>query len=361
MNPLQPPEAGDGEPEVDAVLREALRHAPDATLAPSPALSAAILREARAAVQVPAPAPAPRASVWPTLLALWAALARPSMAAGFASVMVAGVVGLLWFERPIDDPAFRPTPEAAATRAPAAAPQPVAPAPVPVPAPTPPPLAERPAAPAAAAVERRVRPAEPARKAAAEPQPPPVVADAPAVSAAAAPAETAAPGASGMASMYDSAARQRSELRAAPADRAAAAAAAPVTPAAPATLALTEGNAVQARRAIALLRMAIAREPQRWRWQRDGGTSQAMNDALAQWLAELESAAGSRWQGAPAAERLETDAAASELRLFYDGSLRHVLRIERDAVHWQGTAGAGFQWQAAVPAGGLRPLPPAAP
>ena len=95
----------------DAWLREALRHAPDATAAPPPALREAILAEARAATSAGAAsrngAPSARGAAGPGLAAgiawLWAALARPPVAAGFASVMAATLVGMLWWDRPIDD------------------------------------------------------------------------------------------------------------------------------------------------------------------------------------------------------------------------------------------------------------------
>ncbi|MBC7956920.1 MAG: hypothetical protein H7Y33_13755, partial [Cytophagales bacterium] len=129
----------------DAHLREALRHAPDAQLEPPAALSALILNEARAeARDAAAPARAPHHP----LLALWDWLARPSVATGFAGLMVATLVGLMWWDQPMDE--AMPRRPAAATApsvspAPKAAAPPVtqAPAPAVVAAPTPP-LAEAP-------------------------------------------------------------------------------------------------------------------------------------------------------------------------------------------------------------------------
>ena len=68
-------------PPPDAHLRAALRHAPDADAAPPAALSARILADARRAVAPPR---------W------WQALGRPAGAAAFASVVLAGFIGLMW-------------------------------------------------------------------------------------------------------------------------------------------------------------------------------------------------------------------------------------------------------------------------
>ena len=92
--------------ERDAWLREALRHAPDS------ARVAAARRRARrscaegarrdARPRRPARARRRGARANP-LTALWAWLARPPVAAGFASVMVATLVGVIWWDRPIDE------------------------------------------------------------------------------------------------------------------------------------------------------------------------------------------------------------------------------------------------------------------
>jgi hypothetical protein len=120
-----------GGTEHDAWLREALRHAPDSGAAPPSVVSAAILAEARAAAARPTTPSGVRrtaASANP-LLVFWAWLARPAVAAGFASVMAATLVGLMWWDRPMDETLPR-TPALErneATRAPAAA-APTAPA-----------------------------------------------------------------------------------------------------------------------------------------------------------------------------------------------------------------------------------------
>ena len=115
-----------GGPEHDAWLREALRHAPDAGAAPPPSLRDAILAEARAATRASATRGDAKAA--PTLvdrvLAFWSWLARPQVAAGFASVMAATLVGMLWWDRPIDETLLPPPAAPAATTARPPAPDP---------------------------------------------------------------------------------------------------------------------------------------------------------------------------------------------------------------------------------------------
>ena len=91
--------------ERDAWLREALRHAPDSEALPPSGVSEAILLKARAAARTAAPARIAgsrdaHANPWTTL---WAWLARPAVATGFASVMAATLVGLMWWDRPMDE------------------------------------------------------------------------------------------------------------------------------------------------------------------------------------------------------------------------------------------------------------------
>ena len=89
--------------ERDAWLREALRHAPDSGALPPNGVSEAILAEARAAARSAAPRRvAPRAARANAFAALWAWLAQPPVAAGFASVMAATLVGLMWWDQPMD-------------------------------------------------------------------------------------------------------------------------------------------------------------------------------------------------------------------------------------------------------------------
>jgi hypothetical protein len=112
--------------ERDAWLREALRHAPDAGALPPHGVSEAILAEARANARPgqalpPGAARGSRAAPRHPLAAFWDWLARPPVAASFATVMVATLVGLMWWDRPMDETlARRPevTSEPAATPAP---------------------------------------------------------------------------------------------------------------------------------------------------------------------------------------------------------------------------------------------------
>lgn len=99
----------------DAWLREALRHAPDASAAPPTPLSEAILAQARAATASGRRAGASKL-LSDRLFALWDALARPPVAAAFATVMVATIVGLLWWDRPLDETMPRPPASVAADR-----------------------------------------------------------------------------------------------------------------------------------------------------------------------------------------------------------------------------------------------------
>jgi len=109
--------------ERDAWLREALRHAPDSDALPPSGVSDAILLKARAAARAAGPSVQRRvaadARAHP-LAAFWSWLARPPVAAGFASVMAATLVGLMWWDRPMDEGMVRP-PAMASDRAPAAA------------------------------------------------------------------------------------------------------------------------------------------------------------------------------------------------------------------------------------------------
>ena len=131
-----------GPEEHDAWLREALRHAPDASAAPPLSLRDAILAEARAAART-TPRAAPGPSLADRFAAFWSWLARPPVAAGFASVMAATLVGLMWWDRPLDETMLPPPAPVAASRA--RPPEAAAPAPVP---------AAPPATPAATTAER---------------------------------------------------------------------------------------------------------------------------------------------------------------------------------------------------------------
>jgi hypothetical protein len=121
--------------EHDAWLRAALRHAPDATATPPAALKEAILAEARAVAR-PARRPGTQTppGVLAPLAAWWDWLARPPVAAGFATVAMATVIGVLWHDRTLEDTlpdVGRPEATAAAPGAtgPTASVAPAAPAP----------------------------------------------------------------------------------------------------------------------------------------------------------------------------------------------------------------------------------------
>ena len=264
--------------EHDAWLREALRHAPDAQIEPPASLSEAILREARAKVR-DAPARTTRPTSW------WRWLTRPQVAVGFASLMVAVLVGLMWREGPPEEPAPMALPSA-----------PVPAAPVATPPPAPEVRAEAKTAPAlkpkAAAPRQRVAPE------------------------AAPPAPTPAPPA----------------LAAAPAPQAQRRAATLAQERADNVPSAMAGALADARSAspIESLRRTIASEPQRWTWQRDGGEVQPWNDAIAAWMAQLDAATAAGWQAAAAPDR----APLAELRLLRDGQLLHTWRIDSDGVRW---------------------------
>ena len=67
----------------------------------------------------------------------------------------------------------------------------------------------------------------------------------------------------------------------------------PVAPALRSQGELTPANAL-----LATLVADVAREPQRWRWQRAAGEVQPMTDALQRWLAQLAQASAGAWRRA---------------------------------------------------------------
>jgi hypothetical protein len=314
----------DDEPPRDAWLREALRHAPDADAAPPAELSAAILRHARDAVKSAA---RPAASSHP-LLRLRSWLARPPVAAGFATVMVATLVGVMWWDKPLDETLPRSEPPAATVA------QSSAPAPAPASIATPlaaaaPPRAPEEAAKAATRAAKEAAPATPARRddarerasterarsaAPAAAPPPPAASPAPAPAPAPANESPAKPAS---ADARDDAAAQRG----AAAQGFAKAAPAPAPAAAPA----------QRRQEAATLTPVID-QPERWTWQR-GGAEQAMTPGLQRWLVQLDRAV--RWQPADAAPPAT---GVVVLRLWRDGALHATLQLGSDTA-WLTPAG----------------------
>lgn len=341
----------------DPHLREALRHAPDADLQAPPQLSELILKEARAKARDPrpvAPVPAPG---W--VRSVWDWLARPAVATGFAGVMAATLVGLMWWDQPMDEALPRsPVPAAAPQAQDAAAPMPPA-----APAVVPP-------SPSADTTAPRPKP-EPARKKAA--------AEAPRVTA----PGTAAPARSGAtdAPITEGTAGAAAEV-ARPAPMAAAPIPVPPPSPAPATVAAPPPSFADAkpealakarareeehkrerssseapaealsRRAaakaqlnesrvqreaeaytrVASVRAAVAAEPARWTWQRGSRTAQPLHDALVGWLAQLDSAAGTRWQ--PHQPRDGAAPPDRELVLLRDGQVQHRFQFTEQGVLW---------------------------
>jgi hypothetical protein len=324
----------------DAWLREALRHAPDADAAPPPKLSDTILRMGRAAVapraerSAGAAAPAPRASAstssagaWPDgLAALWARLARPPVAAGFAGLMVATVVGVTWWDRspedvqPPQDVPVAAAPEARQADGPALA--------------TAPPEASPPA-PAStrvAAADARARKAAPTPPAAAAkgegaPAAPP---PAPAVAAAPTPSPAQNTVAAETARARDSAERREDTL-AKSGDRAQgreAGAAAPGALAGRVAVPAAAAPTVPASAALETpgfsnLRFEIRRKPEAWTWTRDDGAARPVDAAVEAWIAQADRTARPVWQaGSSGSEQV-----SATLRFTRDGVVRAVLRI----------------------------------
>lgn len=127
-----------GDMPPDEHLRAALRHAPDAQLQAPHDVSAQILAAAHRAAAEKPPAPAPARRPW------WAfgSPRRLGASGAFATVLLAGVLGLLWRgqqpgpQTEAANEAAAPLAEAMPAAAPAApAAQPAEPAPVPAPAP----------------------------------------------------------------------------------------------------------------------------------------------------------------------------------------------------------------------------------
>ena len=343
MTPLHPTEPQD-DAERDAHLQGALRHAPDANVAPPAALSDAILRAAHAAVAQTRRA-SPTSPGWHPLAAAWAWLGQPRLAGALAGLMVATLVGVLWWGQPIEravEPApqapLRPNDSAPAEpvvaksklarplqKSEAKAPERVlvesAPAPAPAPAPTPTPARGEaaPEAPAAAAAEARqagavVAQAAPALDAA--------TAESPAVPVSATPAPVAP------ARRADASARQRAALSDAGAQ----------------ALAAKSGGAALA--SLADLRAAIAARPGRWSWQVGTHAPRAMTDEVQAWLARLDAAAGAASAGAAPSSSGAADKTGATLHLLRDSQPYCSVHWSVDAVQ-MAVVGSAQVWQRA--------------
>lgn len=341
----------------DAWLREALRHAPDAQLAPPADVSQAILRAAQASTRSAAPPRRPRPS-WGQRLWMW--LARPAVGAGLATVMIGSVVGTMWWDRPL--PEATPAPRETVAKAPAAPAAPAetrdlaAEAPAAPPSPAPPAAeARRREATAPEDTLRRPMPAAPrperqaeaaqgaatgsaqttaAAPAPAVPPPAPAVAANDAVTQAARTADAMGPAAPALALPELAASRAAAPP---PASRPAARTLAKsgATPAGVDRFVASEGQVLD--RAFISMRLAVSAEAQRWTWRRGEGPEQPIGDALTAWLAELDAAAASRWQ--PAAPT--TEGASPTLQLLREGRVVHTLRLGADEVRWDAAEAAG--------------------
>lgn len=345
------------EPARDAWLSEALRHAPDADAAPPAAVRETILRQARAAAA--SATPRQSAGPWQRFDAAWSWLSGPRAAAAFASVMVATVIGLMWWDRPIDE-ALRPSEPPTPVAAPAAAPEQAPPAPA--------------AADARSAAPRALG-AEPPRDLAAAPPPraaPQRKREAPQRAepsndahreAAAAPAPAPAPEPAQTAMRADGEARALADARAsadketraidaarerrtaaaqekaaAPALRSAQGAAAgpmhvpaPAAAPAPAPPAVAAAPMRQPRSApFGALLEALAEDSPRWRWQLDGADVRALTPQLQAWLQSLDRAIAGRAAATDPAASAPASGSVQELRLLRDGTVQAVVRIGAD-------------------------------
>ena len=313
--------------ERDAWLSEALRHAPDASADAPPTLSEAILREARAAAarSMSSGPRHPKRSRW----SAWDWFARPPVVASFASVVVATLIGLMWWDRPLDE---------TLARAPAgAAPQP---------------HADAPAGVAARQAERAASDSVTAGNETAVPQhPPAALARRDDTARRAAPQSAESAKATRSPKPADEGRRQRTDPAAAPATAAAAQRASiPAADTADRRSAKASlAAAADPRAPLAGLLAAIAQQPERWSWQRGGGEAQAMTAPLQRWLALLERSAAARWR--PGTEPAQGDA-SGVLRLLRDGTPQATLTFGSDGLRLETTG-------AATPAASVATLPPA--
>jgi hypothetical protein len=407
LRPPHPNDANHDEP-VDAHLRAALRHAPDADAAPPLALTEAILSQARAASHA-RPNAAPAVIRWSPLRGLrqaWLALSQPALATGLASVMVASVVGLMWWDRVPEEvgataelkretskPEVQPALQLEARREVVAAPA----LPSPTPGPAPAPMAT-----AKVADTTKAMPPAPSRTTASEIESKTnassntveqrrAMADAAAshksvtVLSRQAGAEATAPAApaplAGTASQRfrteaavttaDPSALERSMP--APNTAAPLSKPAPVVAAAPAALpapaASTEGAVPRLPRSalgsafststaapLTSLRQALQNEPERWAWQQNAGPAAPVVPAWQAWLDQVEAATGSRWS--PRIDLPVSDKTARHLTLSWDrdGQTVHTLVLRPDGLLWLKAGTAEPAWFAPLDAATVKRL-----
>jgi hypothetical protein len=290
--------------ERDAHLRAALRHAPDADLAPPPALSDAILRAARAAVK-----PAPPARGW------WSTLPWSGSLAGLTA---ATLFGLIWWPAPSPPPVPADIAEVMAQAPPAPAPATASVEPAAKVAPPPPSVR---ATPERRRESRRTPESEQAVGAAA---PPAAAADAAALPPAAA-RKAEAP------AQAEEAPRVTTAAPRAPA------------PAAPAAMRMDRAPAVEPRSALAdaappsLARALQPPASTSWRWQLDGEDRPAA--ALQPWLERLRTHTRGRWRLHDAALPTGRTLVALE-----DGQPRARIVLTADAVWWRDEASGSVWW-----------------
>jgi hypothetical protein len=324
----------------DPHLREALRHAPDAQLQAPAALGEFILNEARAKARDPRAAVPDATPRW--AVRLWAWLARPAVATGFAGVMAATLVGLMWWDQPMDEalPRHPASAQAPAPERPASALGPAVPA-APAVTPQAPVQADR-------AATRTAPVRKPATAATAGAGAEPALAtpapQAPPAPAAAPPAPSAEANADALLAQAEEQKRERSSIAPAEATSRRAAAKAQLNE----SRLQREGEAYAR---VASVRATIAGEPSRWAWQRANAASQPMNDAVDTWLAELDASAGAGWQ--PRSGRETAAPRGRALALLRDGQVQHSFQLTERGVLWLRGHTA---WHAELPAEALATL-----
>jgi hypothetical protein len=349
MTTSQPPSSDPTEPQADAHLRAALRHAPDAHMAPGPQLSARILQAARAA----ASPPPQRWSVGPWLAQAWQALARPPLAAGMASLAVMVLVGTLWWSQPMDAGFERPVAEGPALPAPATQPSSAAvttstlaseattttadalarrtPSAPPAHRPAPSAMAIERKAVAAGASSARAKAADAAAPAA-EPHEAEQLRD---LAKVAAPAQTSTPAEAASPSrkehaLAEEAASKNSARRAAPS-------------AIVGRLDAAVGTSAPQPNALSSVWAPLRAEPQRWTLLLNGQPLPAPGPA--QWAAldQLSALTQGQWQARPSSTTAAAAAAVAdaptELRLLRDGQLLHTVVLHGAGLAWSRPAG----------------------